>query len=244
MRTGLFVILVFSLAVFQAHGRSVLECRPAGFDFGAVATGGTLVQDFWLHATGDMPVRVTDIKTGCSCVAVLVVDSSQGRVLQPGDSLQLRAAWQTRADTGMIARTLLVFSEGQADPLHISLQAVAGRTSTEAPVKLGPASLQLSQNRSAQRKPGRVRLSNQTDGELAIRRIGPEPPELSLQIPESLPAGTTQIATVAATDRYKTEDFEQSITLEFSGPNKRAYRMTLPVVKGDFSFRPHGSTPR
>jgi len=88
-----------------------------------------------------------------------------------------------------------------------------------------------------------ITLTNRTETDLSMIMIE-YGPELKLDIPESIQAKQTALVQVAIADYFLEDDFESSFTLEFTGNSNESFRVSIPVVAGDFSFRPNFTTTK
>jgi hypothetical protein len=235
------LLLVLALAT-TLGARPILDSRPSGFDFGLCPKGSTLVQQFVLVSAGDEPVELTDIKTGCNCVAAVTLGSTLPGRLAPGDSLLVRVEWQTRTDSGLTSRTLLVFADNLVEPLRVKVSASVAVSPVNPPVVVGPASLTMPHGKSAGRPVNQVRLVNKTNESLLVRSVGTSVEELEIIVPDSIPAAVTETVSIRPIRGFDEVAYERSFTLEFSPSSGPAYRVTVPVQKGDFSYRPTGTT--
>ena len=110
-------VLVPTLALAQqAAPAAAQESKPAidvvekVKDFGMVAKGETLKAVFEVRNTGTAPLEITSVRPTCGCTV-----ASFDKTIPPGGTGKIEADVDTTAFTGPIAKSILVFSNDQAN---------------------------------------------------------------------------------------------------------------------------------
>jgi hypothetical protein len=209
------------------------------FDFGTVSQNATLAHQVWLHAGPDDTLHLVDIKTGCGC---LTAPWEETRIA-PKDSLRLVFYWQTRGSDGPQVLPVYFFVEPEPYPLEAKLSGkVVTQPDTEASLHLKPWRVNF-RDGSGGRMNEIVTLTNKSPDELTLT-LAEVGPEIEVEMPEIVGAGGSVELRVKRTDTNAGSSFETSFTVEASGNSEPKQRVSVPVVYGDFSFRPDFTTTR
>jgi hypothetical protein len=210
----------------------------AEYDFGTVPPSATLCHQVCIRSGSDT-VRLVDIKAGCGCLTTEWDTAS----IPSGDSLMVLFHWQTRGSVGQRNVSAYVYLERQAFPIEVRLAGnVVTPSDSTASIWCMPATIAF-ERKNGHNQSKSFRLSNRSAGESAIRLV-----EAGAAVRVDLPAtvGPGQSVQgqvlIGSADSYS--DFESSFTLELTGNQTPAYRVSVPVVYGDFSFRPMFTTSR
>jgi|GEM_PF-6924355 len=227
---GAVTALTLALLLLSETARPVdVWVDSPDFDFGVVPPNATLVYRSWIHNNSPDSLRLIDLKSGCGCLA----GSPAEATIQPGDSLPLLLLWQSRTLEGPISRNAYIYLEGVPDPLPVQ---ISGRPSDSAAgVSASPVRVKFDPQNPRRRS---LRLSNQTAGELTVSLVGAPGPAIDVGFPEQLPAGGEGVVVVQIQEGFEKETIEDSFTLEFGGQAGYIYRLSIPVINGDFSHRP------
>jgi hypothetical protein len=211
----------------------------AEFDFGQVPQNATLTHQVWLHAGPDDTLRLVDIKTGCGCLTA-PWESTQ---IAPKDSLLLVFYWQTRGSEGRRALSAYLFVDPEPYPLEVRLLGKAvTQPDPEASLHLRPWRVDFRAG-STGRMDEVVTLTNKSVDKLILTlvEVGPG---IEVEMPESIGADGSVELHVRRTDVDSGSRLETSFTVEATGNSGPKQRVSIPVVYGDFSFRPEFTTTR
>jgi hypothetical protein len=78
-------------------------------DAGKVEAGSTVRYDFVFYNSGSGPLKVTDVKTSCSCT----VPNWTTEEVMPGDSGIIRVAFDTKGYAGHFDKWITVYATGK-----------------------------------------------------------------------------------------------------------------------------------
>ena len=236
------LVVAGGLMAISIRAQSGPEIRPQTFDFGYAPQNATLVCQVWAHATDEDTLSVTEIKTGCGC---LVIRPEPAKIV-PGDSLRLSCYWQTRGYVGARIVSAYLYLADSGRPAEI---AIGGNIVTEddstASIHWWPRRLAFGRGSSGRSNADEqvITLTNRTETTLLVT-LAARGSELALVLPDSIPAMQTGLVRASLAEPSSGDSFESSFTLEFSGNEKGLFRVSIPVVRGDFSFRPKFTTTK
>jgi len=229
------IVLIGLAATFPffdvASADNIWVDQPA-CDFGVVPPNATVVYRSWLHNGGEDSLFLRDTKTGCGCLAANPVGSS----VPPGDSIPITLPWQTRALDGPVTRSAYLYLEGWPDPLKIELSGRPGKpTDSTSGVGVSAAVVKFDSIGASYRS---LRLRNLSETEFFVQLLLAPDSVLRVEFPPTLPFKGEGVVVVSLDPVSRTLPFEDSFTLEFKSQAGYTYRLTVPVVNGDFSHRP------
>jgi len=224
----------------STHGAGSTKIVAGGFDFGMVAQNTTVAHQVWVRSDSEDTIVVTDIKSGCGC---LVASTDQYR-LGPSDSLPITFYWQTRGSEGRTNKSAYLYTETDKRPLELLFTAdVVTSFDSMASLMWAPLEIVFPTPGLSKELSQTFRLVNSTGADLAVTVID-SGPEIEIEVPTSVGTGQTATGQVIVVDAYTKQEYESSFTLELSGNQEAPYRVSIPVVSGDFSFRPIFTTTR
>ena len=102
-----------------ASGYSI-EFDPPILDMGYVAPNRDATGSIEMRNTGSRPIRILSVKPSCKCTTL---EDLTGRVIQPGESIPLKASLDGRAVTGVRTATITVVFDGIPEPQQVELRA-------------------------------------------------------------------------------------------------------------------------
>jgi hypothetical protein len=231
---ALLALFTLFLAVSTPSYADLTLAGPE-FDFGFVPSNSTLVYRTWLHNGGDDSVRVADIKAGCGCITAPL----ETWIIPPGDSLQLTFYWRTRVIEGPETKPVYVYVIGREDPLRLKLTGSGLPAEVETmDIEWSPRTVDFGQGVKGDSRERSLRLRNRTDQAASVAVVSAPDKRLELSLPETLPAGGEAVGRISLIAAAAKVAFEDSFTLELTTEAGYIYRLSVPIVNGDFSFRP------
>ena len=234
VRTGLAACAGTLVLMISTTAEPALELTGADFDFGLVARNSTVRHQVWIHNLSEDSIRIADIKTGCGCLSG---DLPPDR-FAPGDSLAVVFYWQTRGAVGEVSTSAYLYTESGERPLEALLTAqVVTYPDSVASTTWTPDAVTFSAHGHDEELSRSFSVANRlgTDLALTVVEVGPE---LILELPDSVAVSESATGRVTIDSSFRERDFESSFTVELTGNQEFPFRVTIPVVSGDFSFRP------
>jgi len=203
------------------------------FDFGYLPPNGTAVHRVWIHPGEQDTLRLVNVKTACGC---LTTPWTETQIL-PGDSLPLLFYWQTRGLTGQRSVSAYLYLEPGVFPIEIRLLGkVVTPSDTGASVVCTPSTVMLKEN-PGQKMNATFQLSNRTTEDLAVKLVE-NGPDIQITLPATVSKGKSETGQIGYVGTGQPGLFESSLTVELTGNQGAVFRVTIPVVYGNFSFRP------
>jgi len=233
--TRVLLFLVVVGATVTAHAQPALEIDRAEFDFGLVPDHGTLVHQTWLRSTGEDTLEIIDLKTGCGCITAPL----DKRWLAPGDSVLLTLRWRILGIGGQSVRVPYLFCNDDTSPHRMLLQVEvtpADDPATTMSCRPQKIDFEGTDRRKDYRKI--FTIQNHTDSDQAVSLVSYADDAYSIELPDTVAAQSSATGIVILASEYADKEFEQSFTLEFLDSEETAFRVSVPVSRGDFSFRP------
>jgi hypothetical protein len=195
-----------------------------------VMKNSVVVHSFDFSVTGTDTVLVTEIKTGCGCIAVVLEQLS----IAPDETVPVTFHWDTRTSEEETSKYAYVFTSASKDPLGIILSAnCRENVATDGrPLAVNTPKLAYSSN---QRLTQRLTFSNLTAdsyrvGVADISMIGIPDSAITVTAPEEIgPSGIDSVSVSVSQDAWTT-DFFGSITFEFDAEAEATYKVTIPIA--------------
>ncbi len=218
-------ILTISVFVFvSARAETHLAALAPKFDFGIVPTSSLLSHQFWLKSTGTDTVKITEIKTGCSCV----VSDLHTEDIPPGDSLLLRFTWDTKRTRGSVYRSPRIFYDSLADPVILEMSAVTYDYPDSArPVSAKPYRFEFGRTSRADIDSIGFVLTNWSDQELSVTLISAPGDSVMIELPPTIPANGSVSGYARLNPAYRDREFDVSATLAFD--DNHSTHLTIPI---------------
>ena len=241
-RPGFIKLIVLALLPYLITGTAIrtqaeprLQIDSQEFDFGLVPDNSMLVLNTWLRSAGEDTLDVGDIKTGCSCLTTPLRKTR----LAPGDSVGLTLQWRVGGADSRAERTPYLFSTDDSGPHRMLLQAEVVTTDNwPPPVTLEPVRIEFGEVERRRDYRRVFTIHNGSERGLSLTTVMADNEAFALELPDSVPAGGTGTGIVILESGFEKKKFERSFTLEFSEDEDTVFRVSIPVTRGDFSFRP------
>jgi len=225
-------------AVATAGATDAPTVAGADYDFGLVPPNATMSHQVWIR-TGSDTIRLADIKAGCGCLTT----EWDTATIPPGDSLSVLFQWQTRGSSGRRRVSAYLYLDPEPLPTEVRLSGnVVTPGDSSASIQCMPVNIAF-EEKAGRNQNKSFRLTNQTDGELAITLVE-SGSAMRVDAPASVGPGQSVQGQVQIGSADSHTPFESSFTLELTGNQPPVYRVSVPVVYGDFSFRPMFTTSR
>ncbi len=97
-----------------------IEFDPPILDMGFVRPNQDATGSIEMKNTGSRPIRILSVTPSCKCTTL---EDLTGRVIQPGESIPLKASLEGRAVTGVRTATITIVFDGIPKPLRVELRA-------------------------------------------------------------------------------------------------------------------------
>lgn len=241
-RSGFIKLIALVLLPYFITGAAVrVQAEPelvidsSEFDFGLVPDNSMLVLNTRLRSVGEDTLEIGDIKTGCSCLTTPLRKTR----LAPGDSVGLTIYWRVGGADSRAQRTPYLFSNDESGPHRMLLQAEVVTTDNwPSPVTLDPLRVEFGELKSRRDYRRVLTIRNGSESGLSVTTVMADDKVFALELPDSIPAGGTITGIVILESEFEKEKFERSFTLEFAEDEDTVFRISIPVTRGDFSFRP------
>ncbi len=219
-----FVIAILVLTPALALAQPQLEIPNDRFDFGLTPQRSTLVTDFWFKSTGDDTLRITRIKTGCSCVMMPL----ERDWLAPGDSMKVKIFWEITKEIGRSGKYPYIYTNIKERPFRVYMDCIAIRKpeSTKV-VTFSPFKFELAQIGEQSIDSIGFEMFNKFEYDVEAKVVSSEIEECDISLPEILPSNRVSTGYIRVKPAFRNQEFKRSLTVEFTDANDT--RMTIPI---------------
>jgi hypothetical protein len=195
-------------------------------NFGKVTQSKMVTTDFWIKSTGDEPLKIEVLWSGCGCTEIPLTDST----VAAGDSLQCRVNFSTGRFQGIVTKAPSVKTNASASVIKLSILAEVILDINDAwPVVLRPDVLDISQFSEKTRRLGKFHIENRSDEDLNIVIVDSALKNFQIRMPDQVKAGETIEGRIRIRDEALESDLRESVTIRLEGEESHYY--TLPVVR-------------
>ena len=232
-RVFLGVALAATLLSSPVPAVQQVEIVNSTINFGRVTQSKIITSSFFVKSTGNEPVKVTMLWSGCGCTEVALTDS----IIAPGDSLRIPIRFSTgRMQGPVVKKPEIQTSASKSDLIFISLMAeVMMKPEDGDPVVMLPDVVDVSQFSEKVRRIDKFTLQNKSNEDLRVILADSALRSFEIKVDSVIPAGQTIEGKLRVKDDKIATDFEESVTFMFKG--KDEYFYTLPVYR---RYRPSG----
>lgn len=200
-----------------------LEIVQDKFDFGMIPNHSTVAQNFWFKSIGDDTLKITEIKTGCTCA---IMPLKQDFIL-PGDSMEVRFLWDVGNRVFKIGRYPYIFTNAKEEPYRMSLTGeVHPSFDSLKPVSLSPYKCELSKIYDKSINQIEFTFTNNTDKDINFRIISSPVEECTIEIPELISANGKAVGTIKVNEEFLDKEFKGSVTIQLDDFKKT--RISIP----------------
>ncbi len=108
------------LYLFFAFKATLLWLTPTTFDFGTIKQGKTVFTKFKFRNTGDAPLRIDNVRTGCDCTSPEWPEED----IAPGEVGYITVGLEAR-EIGYYNETITVWINKQRKPEKLTIEATS-----------------------------------------------------------------------------------------------------------------------
>ena len=226
MKTLMKNIIILAIVMFastQLSAQPKLEIVDGKFEFGMIPNNATVAQSFWFKSVGDDTLKITEIKTGCTCA---IMPLEQDFIL-PGDSMKVRFLWNVGRRVFKIGRYPYIHTNAQVDPYRMAITGEVHRTlDSLKPVSVSPFKCELSKIKEKSIDELEFTLTNRTEDDLQVSIVSSSIEECIIEIPQSLAALGKVVCVIKVKDEFLDKEFKGSVTIQLD--NSDNTRITIP----------------
>ena len=217
----LAILVLMSLPVWAAPE---LTIKSEKFYFGIVPQQATIRTGFWLNSTGDDTVKISQIKTGCSCVMV----PFERNEIPPGDSLFLELTWDLKNSVSKAGKYPYIYTNVREEPFRVYMDALVSRNPDSTKVAYcRPYALELANVGGKLIDSLGFEITNKFEHDLMIEVISPPVEQCEISLPENVPAFGKINGFVKIKSGFTNEEFKTSYTIRLTDPEGTTF--TVPV---------------
>ncbi len=200
-----------------------LEIQPKEFSFGMIPQNSTVVHKFWFKSVGDDTLKISEIKTGCSCA---IMPLKQDFIL-PGDSMEVQFLWDVGKRVYQIGRYPYIFTNASDEPYRMSLTGEVHKTlDSSKPVSVSPYKCEFSIIRDKSINEVEITFTNQTDKDIHVILLTPSVEECNIEMPQVISAHSKAVGKISVKNDFLDKEFVGSITLLLD--DKKETRISIP----------------
>jgi len=226
-KLGTYILVAALAGPGAATADSQLRADTTFFDFGKVAPQARLIHSFRLVSSGSDSLGINEFKTGCGCLSARTIDS----LIRPSDSTRIVLTWETPPDSQRVSQAAFLFTDASIDPVRFSLAADCRlqQGSTSDPVAISPIKLSFGQPGSGTTRSAAITLRNNLSHVAALKLVAVYPGNLTVRLPDSLPAEGVDAMIVAIPDEVPIPVSVGSVTFEVKSGLHDNYRATIEL---------------
>lgn len=224
MKRLILLITAFSVIAGSLLAGPELTIENRKFFFGNMPQHSTVTHYFWFKSTGDDTLKITEIKTGCTC-ALMPLEKD---VLPPGDSMLVGFYWETKNSLFKTGKYPYIFTNVQEDPFQVMLTGTCVQFPDSArPVSISPYKMELSVFSQKSIDSLSFKLTNHSNREIDYRLVSFPVEECEISFPEKLLPNSSATGYVKVKKEYLDKEFIRSITI--MDENDQEQRITIPI---------------
>lgn len=194
------------------------------FYFGTMPQNSTVTHYFWFKSTGDDTLKITEIKTGCTC-ALMPLEREE---LPPGDSMLVGFYWETKNSLYKTGKYPYIFTNAQDDPYQVMLTGICVQFPDSArPVSTVPFRIELLSYGDKSINQQEFELTNHSNDEVDLTMISFPVEECEISFPEKINPNSSAKGYVKVKEAYLDKEFKRSLTL--MDRNNTETRITIPI---------------
>lgn len=226
MVRGLILGIVISALAGSLVAQPRFEIAANRFNFGMAPQSSTVVNYFWFKSTGLDTVRISEIKTGCSCAHMPLPKDW----IAPGDSMLVGFFWETEHRIGSTGKYPYIYWSEVEEPYRIFLTAdVSGQPDSSRPLSIKPFKAELSKLGAKSIDSVGITFTNHQNIPIAMKVVSVLTDEYTVVYPDTIPAEGTATGYIKLSPAYADKEFKGSVTFEFAASAVENKRFTIPI---------------
>jgi len=178
-----------------------IEFSEELWDFGTIKRGNVVTHIFEVKNTGESPLVISNVRTSCGCMAVLV----SSREIAPDSSSQIKVSFNSLGYEGKITKCIWVESNDPDEPRKIltikaNVEVPQKRYITEpkAELTISPIFLNLGTTKQGEKCTAIIELKNRGEKKIKIVNINSSS-KLMTVAPSSIEIGSAEEAKINIT---------------------------------------------
>jgi hypothetical protein len=228
----LLLVLIFASALSAAPK---LAFQHSYFDFGYAPQEAKLTHPFWIKSVGDEDLKITEIKTGCSCTKAPLTK----RVIAPGDSTDLKVTFSTgRYKNRVLKKPTIYSNEGEEGRSATIIANLVTDPDATAPLLINPFIISMPMHDGTERTSAEFSLKNVSNRAVAPIMVDLPEDYFSIELPDSIPAGGQARGYVQLTSKGVKNAFEKSFTFEIDNKEKTRYSLCISRLINSEQIKP------
>lgn len=226
MVRGLILCLVLVMLAVGVLAQPRFEITGNRFSFGMVPQSSTVANYFWFKSTGLDTVRITEIKTGCSCAHIPLPKDW----IAPGDSMLVGFFWETEHRIGSTGKYPYITWSEHEEPARLFLTAdVAAEPDSSRPLSIKPYKAELSRLGTKSIDSVGINFTNHQATPIVMKVVSVLTDEYKVVYPDTIPANGSATGYIKINPAYADKEFKGSVTFEYAASEVENKRFTIPI---------------
>ena len=166
-------LLFYPAAVLSAAAPLIRIDNP-DYDFGVIYTGQTAEHTFIIQNIGDAPLEIQNVRSTCGCT----VASIGKRNLEPRETTELNAVFDSRRYRGEIIKNIFLYSNDPENPV----QKLSVRVDVRVDLETRPASIYLTKLKAGEKVERNLVIKNLSKDTINIKEIASTVSDINLEL--------------------------------------------------------------
>lgn len=228
----LLLVLIFASALTAAPK---LAFQHSYFDFGYAPQEAKLTHTFWIKSVGNEDLKITEVKTGCSCTKAPLTK----RVIAPGDSTDLEVTFSTgRYKNRVLKKPTIYSNEGEEGRSATIIAHLFTNPDSTAPLLIKPFIVNMPIGDGTGKTTAEFSIRNVSDKTVGLNMVDLPEDYFNIDLPDSISAGDQARGYVQLTTKGVKNAFEKSFTFEINDKNKTRYSLCISRLINSEGIRP------
>jgi len=219
--SALLLILILPLALMAAPK---LGFQHSYFDFGYAPQEATLTHTFWIKSIGDEDLKISEVKTGCSCTKAPL----NKNVIPPGDSTELSVSFSTGHYKYRSLKKPTIFSnEGPEGRSATIIANIVVNPDSTGPLYVNPFIVRMPMGNGNERTTTQFAIGNKSDKEVELAMVDCPEQYFTVELPKTVAPGGTARGYIQLTSKGIKNAWEKSFTFQVNDKDNSRYSLCI-----------------
>ena len=166
-------LLLFPTTILYA-GAPLIRIDNPDHDFGTIYRGDTAEHIFIIRNAGNAPLEIKNVRSSCGCT----VPTISKRILEPQESTELKAVFDSRRFRGQVTKNIFVYSNDLENPIKkLSIQA-----EIREDLKVRPSTVYFAGLKAGEKVERNLLIKNLSQDTIRIKEIASTISSINLEL--------------------------------------------------------------
>jgi hypothetical protein len=174
IKTALPLFLLFLPTAILYAANPLIRIDNPDYDFGKIYNGETAEHVFIIRNHGGSPLEIKNVRSSCGCTVTTIGK----RTLEPQESTELKAVFDSRRFRGEVIKNIYVYSNDPENPI----KKLSVRADVQMDLEVSPSTVYLSGLKAGEKVERNLFIKNFSSETVKIKEIASTVSSINLEL--------------------------------------------------------------